>query len=133
MKKHVVALAGTSVLLSLLVAGSALAGAVSNVPVTFFTESNGQLSVKGNLRTVRNTADTVQYIGCSIYAYASGSYSIVCTSRDATGQTRNCQTGDANMIKQAQSINPASYIYFSLKPDGVTCDRLIVVNESFNM
>jgi hypothetical protein len=37
------------------------------------------------------------------------------------------------MIKVALSLNPASYLFYTLKTDGVTCDRVIAVNESFNL
>jgi hypothetical protein len=115
-----------------LTAGIASAGTVDNTAVTFFTV-DGLQAVKGTLRVARNSADNNQYIGCSIYAYASGSHSIVCTGRNAAGQVRNCQTSDANMIKVALSLNPASYLFYTLKTDGVTCDRVIAVNESFNL
>ncbi|MFZ5892562.1 MAG: hypothetical protein ACOY0T_16005 [Myxococcota bacterium] len=132
-KRRFVWASGCVLALSLLVGGVASAGTVSNTAVTFFTETNGQLSARGTLRVARNSADSNQLIGCSVYSYDTGSYSTVCYARDASGATRSCSTGDANMVHVAQSINPASYVYFSINPDASSCDRLIVVNYSSHL
>lgn len=116
---------------SLLATGVALAGSSSNQQVVVGT-TGGLLYAKGTFRPVRNSADSTQYIGCSIYAYDSGSRSIACYATDAVGNYRNCSTSDPGMVQVAASLNPASYLYFVVNADG-SCNRVISVNASYNL
>ena len=126
MKKLVFALA--------LVAGAtaAVAGSSGGQAVSIWTDSNGQLSANGTLHATRHSADSTQYIGCSLYAYDTSSYSATCYAYSATGQYASCYTSDANMLKVVQTLNPASYLYFVVNADG-SCDRVISVNASYNL
>jgi hypothetical protein len=112
-------------------AGLAHAGLVGNTQVTIST-TNGLDSANGALRAVRNSADGTQYIGCSRYAYDTGSTSIICYARDAAGTYRSCSTGDDQMLRVAETLNPASYLYFVVNTDG-TCDRVITTLTSYNL
>jgi hypothetical protein len=115
----------------LLTAGAAVAGSVSNQTVAFST-TGGLLDAKGTFKPVRNSADAVQFIGCSRYAYDTGSTSIVCMATNAAGQSRSCQTSNNEMLRVAENLNPASYLYFVINADG-SCDRVIATNYSFNL
>ena len=113
-------------------ATAAFAGSSGVQDVSIWTDGAGQLSANGTLRDARHSTDTRQYIGCSLYAYDSGSYSAICYAYSASGQYASCSTNDANMLKVVETLNPASYLYFAVNADG-SCDRVISVNASFNL
>jgi hypothetical protein len=116
----------------LAVTTAAVAGSSDNTQVGVWTDSYGQLNANGTFKSVRNSADSQQYIGCSLYAYDTGSYSATCYAYSATGQYASCYTSDANMLKVVQTLNPASYLYFVVNSDG-SCDRVISVNASYGL
>jgi hypothetical protein len=128
MKKVVLAAFFGSFLLG---AGIASAGSVGNTQVQI-TTTNGLDAAKGTLRAVRNSADSTQYIGCSRYAYDTGSTSIVCYANDANGNYRSCSTGNDQMLRVAETLNPAAYLYFVVNTDG-SCDRVITTLTSYNL
>jgi hypothetical protein len=118
---------------TLLTSGAAVAGSSSNNQVTVWTDATSGLpAANGTLRAVRNSPDSTQYIGCSIYAYDTGSTSIVCYAMTATGTYRSCWSSNPEMIRVAQTLNPASYLFFEVNSDG-SCDRVISSQVSFNL
>jgi hypothetical protein len=124
---------GLLVCSTLLVSGVTYAGLVGNNPVNIWTDGSGQPSANGTLRDARNSADSSQYIGCSRYAYDTGSNMIVCYARTASGSYLSCQTSDANMVRVAETLNSSAYLYFVVNPDGYSCDRVITVLASYNL
>lgn len=116
---------------TLLAAGLAKAGSVSTQAVTFSTVG-GLEAASGSVRATRNTADTVQYIGCVRYAYDTGSNTALCYAKNAAGTVRQCSTSNESMMRSAETANPMSSIYFVVNTDG-SCDRVIVTNTSFNL
>ena len=117
---------------TLLASSVTYAGLVGYNPVSIWTDGSGQKNANGTLRDVRNSADGTQYIGCSRYAYDTGSNSIVCYARDASGNYVSCWTGDDNMLRVAETLNSAGYLYFVVNADG-SCDRVITVLASYNL
>jgi hypothetical protein len=116
---------------ALLGAGLANAGSVSNQLVVFGT-IDGFENAKGALRAVRSSSDTVQYIGCSRYAYSTGSTSIVCQAKNAAGALKSCSTSNDQMLRVAETLNPAAYLMFAVNPDG-SCNRVITTLYSYNL
>ncbi len=112
-------------------AGLAYAGSVSTQQVSIST-TNGLDSAKGALRPVRNSADSTQYIGCSRYAYDTGSNSIVCYANDANNNYRSCSASSDAMLRVAETLNPAAYLFFAVNTDG-SCDRVITTLTSYNL
>lgn len=102
---------------TLLVSGLTFAGSSSNNPVSIWTDSSGLQQANGTLKDVRNSADNTQYIGCSRYAYDTGSNSIVCYAQSAGGAYLSCWTGDANMVRVAETLNSAGYLYFAVNAE----------------
>jgi len=128
-----------SLFAALLVCGTLLAtdtthaGSVDNTQVNIWTDGfTGLQSANGTLRAARNSADSTQYIGCSRYSYDNGSNSIVCYARSSTGAYLSCSTSDAGMVRVAESLSSAGYLYFVANTDG-SCDRVISVLASFNL
>ena len=113
-------------------AGLAHAGSVSNQTVGFSTTSTGLEAASGGVRATRNSADTVQYIGCVRYTYDTGSNSALCYAKNAAGTLKQCTTNDPNMMRAAELMNSMSFLSFAINADG-TCDRVIVTNTSFNL
>jgi hypothetical protein len=118
---------------TLLATGVTHAGLVGYNPVNIWTDGSGLQSANGTLRDARNSSDSVQYIGCSRYAYDTGSNSIVCYARTASGTYLSCQTANAGMVRVAETLNPASYLYFVVNSDGYSCNRVIAVAASYNL
>jgi hypothetical protein len=117
-----------------LVAGAttAVAGLAGGQQVSIWTDSAGLINANGTLSNTRNSADSVQYIGCSYYTYDSGSASAVCYARSASGQYASCSTTNATLLSAVQTLNPAAYLYFVVNADG-TCNRVITVTTSYNL
>jgi len=115
----------------LLLTGSALAGSSSSTEVSVWT-SGGKVLAKGSLRVARYSSDTTQYIGCSRYAYDTGSNSITCYALEENGDYANCYTGDENMLRVAETLNRAAYLYFRVDTDG-SCDFVITTLASYNL
>jgi hypothetical protein len=109
----------------------ARAGLVDSTQVSIFT-TGGLDSANGALRAARNSADGTQYIGCSRYAYDTGSNSIVCYAMSSAGVYRSCFTGNDAMLRVAETLNPAAYLYFVVNGDG-SCNRVITVLASFDL
>jgi hypothetical protein len=118
---------------TLLVSGVTHAGMDGGQQVSIWTDGSGLQSANGTLREARDSADSLQYIGCSRYAYDTGSNFIVCYARTAAGSYLSCQTSDANMVRVAETLNPAAYLYFVVNADGYSCDRVITVLTSYNL
>jgi hypothetical protein len=131
-RKLLGALVGVAV--ALVAAESAVAGSSSLSPVVLGTV-NGLQTAKGSLRDARDSADNVQFIGCSVYAYDSNpeSHTTVCTAKDAAGTFRACGADSAEMRQLAAdataSLNAASYVYFVINADG-SCAQVAVVHRS---
>jgi hypothetical protein len=118
---------------TLLASGVTYAGMAGGQQVSIWTDGSGLQNANGTLRNVRESADSLQYIGCSRYAYDSGSNLIVCYARSSTGAYLSCQTSDPGMVRVAETLNPASYLYFVVNADGYSCDRVITVAASYNL
>jgi hypothetical protein len=54
----------------------------------------------GSLGFVRNTPDTVQFIGCTVTETVG-----VCFARDSTGVLHGCSSTDAGMVDAMRAIN----------------------------
>jgi hypothetical protein len=131
MKLRVHSAAGIAI--SLIVAGTALAGSHGPIPVELYTDAAGLRAARGTLRDARFSADNVQYIGCSVSVYEAGDVVGHCTAKNAAGLARSCSTTAPGMLKNINAVNAASFIYFSVNADGQTCDRVIAVNGSENL
>ncbi len=70
----------------------------------------------GSLGTARNSANSTEYISCSVYAEnAQGSVAVSCDARDASGNTASCntnwQTAPA-LLPAISAMNGDSYVCF---------------------
>jgi hypothetical protein len=100
---------------------TAFAGMKTGQPVVI---NDGSRFANGELGYVRNTPDSVQYIGCTIKGNAGS-----CTARNAAGTTRSCSTTDAKWLSTIAAVNGDSYLYFRWDTEG-KCNLIIVENHS---
>src|SRR5687768_18530035 len=110
----------------LAMAGGTFAGVKYAGPV-----SVGATHLSGSLGTARNSADSQQYIGCSI----TGAYA-TCSARTADTPTvpakyGNCITSNTNLINAVRSIGPMSSLSITFDADTGDCRTISVTNYSY--
>lgn len=86
-------------------------------------------SAYGSLASARNSADGVQYIGCHLYTYNTGSASVACYATSASGVQGSCSSTNALIVDAVRSMNGDSYILFRWDTAGA-CTYLVVSNAS---
>ena len=104
----------------------ALAGYKTTVPV--YIDSAARTAL-GSLGTVRNSADSNQWIGCSVSSGGTGSPWARCYATNAAGQSVSCTAFDAELVVAAGSIRPTSYVKFVWDTYG-ECTQIRVENWS---
>lgn len=82
----------------------------------------------GALGDVRASADTNEYIGCSVTGTTGAS--AVCSARDTAGNYVACSTTNPSMVQAASNVGSASYMYFNAGPTG-QCTGIAVYNYSY--
>ena len=108
-------------------AGSVFAGARYSYPVSVDTTSR---VAWGSMGTARNSADAVQYIGCSVTTYSSGGSYGICEGRNAANSARACTTTNADMLAAIRMVSEASFIFFTWDASN-NCTMVSVVNWSY--
>lgn len=117
---------GLSTALSLLVAGTVVAGAKLDSPVNIDTVNRG---ATGSVATARNSTDTVQYIGCVYHAF--GLPEAQCAARNSAGVMRSCVTSDPGHLAAIAMIGSDSVINFTWDASGVCTGIHIVADSRF--
>lgn len=85
----------------------------------------------GTLGSVRNSSDSVQYIGCSMYTYDTGStINVVCVAKDESGTLASCSTSASNFVEVATTLGSESHVLFSWDTSG-ECTYLFVSDYSY--
>jgi hypothetical protein len=105
------------------------AGAKSNSQVIV---NATQRYAQGDLGAAHNSADSTQYIGCSIIFWGPGSglaNQAICTARSAANVYLSCSTTNADFIAMAGEIKGDSFLFFSVDAAGL-CNQLQVDNSS---
>jgi hypothetical protein len=128
MKTKLHKLIGTAVLGLALVSQSfpAWAGLVYTPEV--FVGSSGAV---GSMAGARYSADSIQYIGCSI-SNTNGPY-VSCSAWDKTGKALSCTSTESRYLTAAKAITDFSAINFSVTPGSARCSYLGVDNYSMRL
>lgn len=86
---------------------------------------------QGALGQVRNSTDTVEYIGCATVADTTGATSGICSARDPLNNYVSCyvQSTAAAMITELQSLSGDAFVFFSYDANGY-CTTIQVTNNS---
>src|SRR5262249_34011982 len=92
-------------------AGASFAGARYPSGVAVIPGSSWAGGVVGD---ARRSADSSQYIGCSVWAYPNGvgSSSTSCFAMDAYGNYAYCYTGSAEVARAVEGMTSDSYVSF---------------------
>jgi hypothetical protein len=79
----------------------------------------------GSYGSARASADSTQYIGCTLRAYSNGTNRISCEARDANGNAGYCTSSSPGMVNAIMSQSGDAYLYFQWDETG-TCTHLFV-------
>jgi hypothetical protein len=101
-------------------AQDASAGRKDTTPVVSISGGNFQ----GALGVVRNTANTVEYIGC----WTNGNGVADCFAKDAAGNAVECSTSTAGIVAAIRAMNSDSLI--SVGSSNGTCTSVSVFTRS---
>lgn len=83
----------------------------------------------GTLSDVRNTADTVQWIGCKVDRYANGTGSGYCWARNAAGTHVNCFTDEPALLDVMADVNGDTHVWFYWNAAS-DCTKIALTNSS---
>jgi hypothetical protein len=83
----------------------------------------------GSIGTARNSADNVQYIGCSIEAGSNTDPIAACFAADATGTSILCTSSSPRIVGVVQAITSLSFIDFQWDSN-FNCTFLYLINSS---
>lgn len=93
-------------------APAAHAGQALDYPVAVSSKS-----AHGSMNSARHSADSTQYIGCTLkYDVASDQTEVSCVARDQYERSLGCSTTKPSFVPVAAGIGDYSWIYF--KCDG---------------
>lgn len=101
------------------------AGKRQTYPVVVDTSGR---SATGVLGTARNTADTVQYIGCTVTRYADGGVTGWCGAYTASGVPASCTTDQPALLDTMTQVQGDSYLQFTWNAG--ECTKIMVSNYS---
>ncbi len=83
----------------------------------------------GSLGSARNSSDSVQSIGCSVfYDTANSRNQVSCQATTAAGVTAQCGSQDPNLVQVALAIHSNSYVQF--RWNAGECTTIFVSNTS---
>jgi hypothetical protein len=91
---------------------------------------NNSRRASGNLGTVRNSADSLQYIGCLFHQYTSGYNSVYCYAQDSSGHYAGCTTTSTAMNQAVSGIGSDTALSFGWDTYG-NCTDVQIENGSY--
>jgi hypothetical protein len=106
------------------------AGAVLNHQVQITYRTDNTFDARGALTTARYSADSRQYIGCRVSAYANGSRSATCAAQTSTDNLASCSTSDPKLIEKIQKMTDSSYVSFKGTRTTAACSAIFIANYS---
>lgn len=112
------------VLAALSLPGVAAAGMRDYVPVWISGGAAG-----GTIGSARNSADTVEYIGCQVSSNWGGTPWAACYAKNSSGSYLTCSSSAPGLVDVAKNIYADAYIYFYRNSDG-SCGNLFIDNCS---
>ena len=109
------------------------AGSVTNEQVQITYGTNNTFDASGVLTAARYSADSRQYIGCRVSAYANGSRSATCAARTSTDNLAYCSTSDPKLIEKIQTMTDSSYVSFRGNRTTAACSVIALSNYSIRL
>jgi hypothetical protein len=112
----------------LLLGSTTWAGQVSHPQVSVFANSSAQGSMYG----ARRSADTTQYIGCTLNAGPSGA-NVGCSARNSAGTYIACNSTNAYHREAVTAMTAYSWLYFTINATTGECRNVVVRNDSMHL
>ena len=109
------------------------AGYVNNQQVQITYRTDNTFKASGVLTTARYSADSRQYVGCRVSAYANGSRSATCAAQTSTDDIAYCSTSDPKLIEKIQKMTDSSYVDFEGNRTTAACSAITISNSSFRL
>ena len=109
------------------------AGSVYKEQVQITYGTNNTFTARGVLTTARYSADSRQYIGCRVSAYANGARSATCAAQTSTDATAYCSTSDPKLIEKIQKMTDSSRVFFEVNRTTAACSDISIGNYSFKL
>ena len=97
---------------------------VSITPASQF----GPANAKGSLGSARNSADSVQYMGCQSGFDGTNNWG-QCDAKDSAGHTLSCYTTDSEYIATIRAMSSQTFVDFFASPSG-DCIGFLLSNDS---
>jgi len=91
------------------------------------TVSGSNATAAGAVGTARNSADTNQFISCTVQGF-TGSNAVFCSARTAAGTNFSCTGNGANLAASVAAMDTGSRL-FIFAQSGV-CQQIDVTNSS---
>jgi hypothetical protein len=114
-------------MLAVVVGGAAWAGAkVYNQVTIYATEASGSMGA------ARNSGDTLQKIGCSVWMESYGPLGM-CSATNAAGTSRSCSIGEAWAVDAIQSITDDAHLRFGWDSAGYCTFIYVSVSSSYDV
>jgi hypothetical protein len=126
MKTSVIKIVAATVFSAGLLLGNiAWAGYVYHPQVLVFANSSAQ----GSMHGARSSADTIQYIGCTLNGGPNNA-NVACTARNSTGTFIVCTSTNAYHREAVTAMTAYSWVSFSINSTTGECRNVIVRNDS---
>ena len=93
--------------------GISLAGYINHYQVSVNTTTR---TAYGSMVGARNSADSVQYIGCQLVN--SGTPYAICSARNSAGTKGYCTTSNAMHMQQVTGLSNETYLYYQWDTNG---------------
>ena len=98
----------------------------AGAPEVSITRAPTYAYARGSMVGARYSADSRQYIGCSINAHPF----VVCSAQDSAGNFLGCVSYDAAHIASVQRMTDSSLIHFDMNPGNNACTVIRLYNSS---
>ena len=110
------------------ISGSVLAGFKELEQVRISSVATRK-TASGAVGSARNSADSVQYIECTVQSFSNGSGAVFCAARDAAGNSFSC-TASANpaMATAVAAIGTGTRLFIGA--DNGACTQIDATNGS---
>lgn len=119
------------VAITALFAGQVFAGAGSaGKNVSIINQDTAIGTARGPMMLVRNTTNSKEFIGCSVYA-KDGVKSVYCSAMDRAGTYKTCYTSNPDLFAVATSITSAAEIVFLWDTSSGECTALQMTTGSY--
>ena len=102
------------------------AGSVGHAGVNIIQYSSTEIHVSGSMVGARYSADSRQYIGCSL----DSTPRVMCAARDSADNSVYCYSSDAGHVDAVQKMTDSSYLEFRYNLTNLTCEMMWITNNS---